>query len=110
MSINTDCDKAITSLVFTGDLFTEIDVANEASGQGTKGWNEKMFHRAMRVAAVQLHTRWLSGELAKYRGRSEEYALRGDRELYSGVNCGPERLSTNDGSFSRIRAIPTPQK
>jgi hypothetical protein len=107
MSIVTDCRKAVSTLAERGDTFTEFDVANEASGMGTKGWTAKMFEKAVRDSYVVLSGEYKKGTLCRYGpvtldSGNTDYARRGSKIVYASANSGPEHFETPNGDFPRV--------
>lgn len=108
MSIHTDCREAMERLAANGKTFTEFDIANEASGQGTKGWSGKMFQQAVKDAYTVLQSAYKRGKLARYgpvdyKGH-DDYVRRGTKIVYADAEHGPARFETPNGTFPRLLA------
>jgi len=102
-------------LAKSGDTFTEFDVANEASGQGTKGWNSKMFQQAVKDSYTVLQSAYKRGRLARYgpvaykpkptaKEAISDYLRRGTKILYADAQAGPSEFETPNGTFPRLLA------
>jgi len=108
MSIHTDCRAAIDRLAGQGGTFTEFDIANEASGQGTKGWSGKMFQQAAKDAYSVLQAGYKRGKLVRYgpveyQGNTD-YVRRGTKIVYADAEEGPKEFVTPNGTFARLVA------
>lgn len=109
MSIQAECREAMHRLAASGGTFTEFDVANEASGQGTKGWTGKMFESAVRQAYNVLQGDYKRGRLVRYgpvhyNGRAD-YVRRGTKIVYAHPDNGPEEFHTPNGDFPRLLSV-----
>lgn len=106
MSIQAVCREAMNRLAASGETFTELDVANEASGQGTKGWNGPMLQQAVKQSYAVLQGDYKRGKLVRYGpvvfDGVRDYARRGSKILYAHPGLGPEQLTTPNGIFDRI--------
>ncbi len=106
MSIQAECREAMHRLASSGGTFTEYDVANEASGQGTRGWNGPMLEQAVKQAYTVLQGDYKRGKLVRYGpvnfDGSKDYARRGTKIVYAHPSDGPATLDTPNGSFPRL--------
>jgi hypothetical protein len=103
MSIQAECRRAVHRLAARGEVFTEIDVANEAS---SSGWSGKHFEQAVEKAYNVVQDEYSKGKLVRYgpvdfRGNLD-YARRGTKIVYADVLKGPEVLETPNGKFPRL--------
>lgn len=108
MSIQAECREAVNSLAAAGGTFTEFDVANEASGQGRKGWTSKLFEQAVKNAYNVLQGDYKRGKLVRYgpvefQG-NKDYVRRGTKIIYAHPENGPEQFETPNGSFARMHS------
>lgn len=104
MSLQNDCRKSMEELALQGAVFTEIDVANQAS-KG-KGWLEKNFKTAAKKAHETLYGAYKSGKLVRYgpvnyQG-NEDYARKGTKIVYADAQSGPRIWTTPNGGFPRL--------
>lgn len=108
MSIQAECREAMNRLAAGGGTFTEFDVANEASGQGQKGWTAKLFEQAVRDAYNVLQGDYKRGRLVRYGPVKfqgiQDYARRGTKIVYAHPTKGPTIFNTPNGDFPRMHA------
>lgn len=105
MSIQAECREAMNRLAERGDVFTEFDVANEASHEG---WSSKHFEQAVRQAYNVLQGDYKKGKLVRF-GPVEfqgiqDYARRGTKIVYADAEKGPDGFETPNGIFPRLYA------
>lgn len=105
MSIQAECRTAMHRLAAKGEVFTEIDVANEASSDA---WSTKHFEQAVKHAYNVLQGDYKNGRLVRF-GPVEfqgvlDYARRGTKILYTDATKGPKLLDTPNGNFPVLKA------
>lgn len=105
MSIQAECRAAMHRLAEQGDLFTEIDVANEASSDA---WSTKHFDQAVKFAYNVLQGDYKQGRLVRFgpvtfQGNID-YARRGTKILYTDAENGLQELVTPNGTFPVLTA------
>lgn len=105
MSIQAECREAMNRLADRGVIFTEIDVANEAS---TESWSSKNFEAAVRHAYNVLQGDYKLGRLVRYGpvkfNGVGDYARRATKIVYAHPQKGPRNFETPNGRFPRLLA------
>lgn len=105
MSIQAECREAMNRLADQGQVFTEIDVANEAR---RTGWATSHLERAMKDAYNVLAGDYKKGKLVRYGPvtfmGNEDYARRATKIVYADAAKGPDVWETPNGAFPRLFA------
>lgn len=116
MSIYTDCSAAARRIMVgedryrdnrieanRGDVFSEIDVVNEAR---KRNWGKKQFSEAKKKTNIILSTMYRDSQLVRYGPvdfrDTKDYARIASMIVYGHPQQGPKKWKTPNGSFPQM--------